>query len=164
MKKIIKTKNEAETLNVGKELGANFVGGEVVALYGDLGAGKTIFTKGLAQGLGYKKVITSPTFILMKVYNPDNSKIENFAHVDCYRVDSSEDLYGIGFNDYLGRKDTVMAIEWADKVGQRWQLPIGSRLLDAGGFKGRCRERSRNELLNSFSTTFDLRYFATLYC
>ncbi len=116
MKKIIKTKNEAETLNVGKELSASFVGGEVVALYGDLGAGKTIFTKGLAQGLGYKKVITSPTFILMKVYNPDNSKIENFAHVDCYRVDSSEDLYGIGFNDYLGREDTVMAIEWADKV------------------------------------------------
>lgn len=116
MKKSVKTKNEAETLNVGKELGASFKGGEVVALYGDLGAGKTIFTKGLAQGLGYKKVITSPTFVLMKVYGPDNSQIENFAHVDCYRVDSSEDLYGIGFNDYLGRKDTVMAIEWAEKV------------------------------------------------
>jgi tRNA threonylcarbamoyladenosine biosynthesis protein TsaE len=116
MKKSIKTKNEAETLNIGKELGASFKGGEVVALYGDLGAGKTIFTKGLAQGLGYKKVITSPTFVLMKVYNPDNPSIENFAHVDCYRVDSSEDLYGIGFNDYLGRRDTVMAIEWADKV------------------------------------------------
>ncbi|MBL7022023.1 tRNA (adenosine(37)-N6)-threonylcarbamoyltransferase complex ATPase subunit type 1 TsaE [Patescibacteria group bacterium] len=116
MKKSVKTKNEAETLNVGKELGASFKGGEVVALYGDLGAGKTIFTKGLAQGLGYKKVITSPTFVLMKVYGPDNPQIENFAHVDCYRVDSSEDLYGIGFNDYLGRKDTVMAIEWAEKV------------------------------------------------
>jgi len=116
MKKSIKTKNEAETLNVGKELGASFKGGEVVALYGDLGAGKTIFTKGLAQGLGYKKVITSPTFVLMKVYNPDNPNITNFVHVDCYRVDSSEDLYGIGFNDYLGRKDTVMAVEWAEKI------------------------------------------------
>lgn len=116
MKKGIKSKNEADTLNLGKDLASKFKGGEVVALVGELGAGKTVFTKGLAQGLGYKKVITSPTFVLMKVYNPDNPVIKNFVHVDCYRIDSSDDLYGIGFNDYLGRKDTVVAIEWAEKV------------------------------------------------
>jgi tRNA threonylcarbamoyladenosine biosynthesis protein TsaE len=116
MKNGIKTKNEAETLNLGKDLARQFKGGEVVALSGDLGAGKTIFTKGLAQGLGYKKVITSPTFVLMKVYNPDNAAVKNFVHVDCYRIDGEDDLYGIGFNDYLGRSDTVVAIEWAEKI------------------------------------------------
>ncbi|PJC01191.1 MAG: tRNA (adenosine(37)-N6)-threonylcarbamoyltransferase complex ATPase subunit type 1 TsaE [Candidatus Komeilibacteria bacterium CG_4_9_14_0_8_um_filter_36_9] len=116
MKRSEKSKNEAETLNIAKEMAGKFRGGEVIALTGDLGAGKTIFTKGLAQGLGYKKIITSPTFVLMKVYQPDNPVVTNFVHVDCYRIDSSEDLYGIGFNDYLGRADTVVAIEWAEKV------------------------------------------------
>jgi tRNA threonylcarbamoyladenosine biosynthesis protein TsaE len=116
MKRSEKSKNEAETLNIAKEMAGRFRGGEVIALTGDLGAGKTIFTKGLAQGLGYKKIITSPTFVLMKVYQPDNPVVTNFVHVDCYRIDSSEDLYGIGFNDYLGRADTVVAIEWAEKV------------------------------------------------
>jgi len=111
-----KTKNEAETLNLGKDLARQFKGGEIVALSGDLGAGKTVFTKGLAQGLGYKKVITSPTFVLMKVYSPDNPIVKNFVHVDCYRIDNEDDLYGIGFNDYLGRSDTVVAIEWAEKI------------------------------------------------
>ncbi|MFW0838044.1 MAG: tRNA (adenosine(37)-N6)-threonylcarbamoyltransferase complex ATPase subunit type 1 TsaE [Candidatus Komeilibacteria bacterium] len=125
MKQKHKSKNEAETLNLAKELAKNFKGGEVVALTGDLGAGKTVFTKGLAQGVGYKKVITSPTFVLMKVYHPDNLTVKNFVHVDCYRIDSSDDLYGIGFNDYLGRADTVVAIEWADKVSDLLQNKKG---------------------------------------
>lgn len=111
-----KSKNEADTLNIAKELARTFKGGEIVALSGDLGAGKTIFAKGLAQGLGYKKVITSPTFVLMKLYHPDNPVIKNFVHVDCYRIEDSDDLYGIGLNDYLSRPDTVVAVEWAEKV------------------------------------------------
>ncbi|MCR4280209.1 MAG: tRNA (adenosine(37)-N6)-threonylcarbamoyltransferase complex ATPase subunit type 1 TsaE [Candidatus Komeilibacteria bacterium] len=116
MEKKIKSRNEADTLNTAKKFVAEFTGGEVVALSGELGAGKTIFCKGLAQGLGYKKVITSPTFVLMKVYHPDHPVIKNFVHVDCYRVDSSDDLSGIGLGDYLKRNDTVVAIEWAEKV------------------------------------------------
>ena len=66
------TKSERETIQLGKKLSRNFRGGQTVALIGELGSGKTVLIKGMAQGLGIKKIITSPTFVLMKVYKIEN--------------------------------------------------------------------------------------------
>lgn len=112
------TKTEKQTFNLGKKIARSLKGGEVLALTGDLGAGKTIFTKGLAEGLGVKKIVTSPTFILMNVYNVRNQKseIKNLVHIDCYRLNDASELEDIGATEYFGQVDTVVIIEWAEKV------------------------------------------------
>lgn len=110
------SQSEKETQDIGFNLAKNLKGGEVVALMGNLGAGKTIFTKGLARGLGVKKIITSPTFILMKAYKIKHDKIENFIHVDAYRLKNERDLREIGLIDWLGKENSVVVIEWAEKV------------------------------------------------
>ncbi|MBL7141782.1 tRNA (adenosine(37)-N6)-threonylcarbamoyltransferase complex ATPase subunit type 1 TsaE [Patescibacteria group bacterium] len=123
------TQSERQTINLGKKLAQNFCGGEIIGLIGELGTGKTVFIKGLAQGLGIKKTITSPTFVLMKVYPISNqprskasllrgrqSAVKNFVHVDAYRLSSGKDLIDIGLKDWLGKSDTVTVIEWADRA------------------------------------------------
>jgi len=112
------TKSEQQTINLGKNLAKQFHGGEVAGLIGELGAGKTILIKGLALGLGIKKTITSPTFVLMKIY-PVNKKefnIKYFIHVDAYRLKSGQDLVDIGLNDWMNQPNTLTVIEWADRV------------------------------------------------
>ena len=96
-------------------------GGEVIGLIGNLGAGKTQFAKGLARGLRIKNRITSPTFVLMKVYKTHNSSaaadtIQNLIHVDAYRLDKNSDISSFGLNEYLGKKNAVVVIEWADRI------------------------------------------------
>lgn len=112
MKKI--TKSEAATIKLGKKFAKTLKGGEVVLLIGDLGAGKTTFVKGVAQGFGIKKNITSPTFILMKVYKVTNTKVQvkSLIHIDTYRGLSLADLENIGALEYFGRPDAVCLIEW----------------------------------------------------
>jgi tRNA threonylcarbamoyladenosine biosynthesis protein TsaE len=114
----ILTKSERETLNLGKKIAKNLKGGEVIGLIGELGAGKTVLIKGLVSGLGFKKTITSPSFVLMKIYQIDDlkSKIETVIHVDAYRLEKGKDLIDIGLMDYLEKPKTVTVIEWADKV------------------------------------------------
>jgi len=114
MKKVFK--NEKETLAFAERFAQKLRGGEVVALIGELGAGKTVFTKGIARGLGIKERVQSPTFLLMKIYNVKKQKIKNLVHVDAYRLNDVTGLVDIGILDWLGRADTVMVIEWADKV------------------------------------------------
>lgn len=117
MKKYV-SKSEKETQDIGLELAKNLKGGETFALSGNLGTGKTILTKGLARGLGVKKIITSPTFVLMKVYKIERGtgEMENFVHVDAYRLKTEKDLREIGLLDWLSKKDSVVVIEWAEKV------------------------------------------------
>jgi len=116
MKKII-TRSEKETINFGKKIGKNLKGKEVIGLIGELGAGKTILTKGIAQGLGIKKIIKSPSFIVMKIYKTEGkSGIKNFCHLDAYRILGEEDLIKIGVKDWLAKPKTVTVIEWADRV------------------------------------------------
>lgn len=111
----ITTKSEKQTINLGKNFVLGLKGGEVIGLIGELGAGKTVFIKGLAQGLGIKKIITSPTFVLMKVYKA-KGLIKHFCHVDAYRLKSAKDLIDIGIRDYLNKKNVITVIEWADQV------------------------------------------------
>jgi len=117
MSKII-THSEKETIKFAARLAKQLKGGEIIGLIGDLGAGKTVFVKGLAKGLGIKETITSPTFVLMKVYrlSLNQKKIKNLVHIDAYRIQSSEDIIAIGASEYWQRPDTITVIEWADKI------------------------------------------------
>ncbi len=112
------TISEKQTLKLGEKIACQLKGGEVLALIGELGTGKTVITKGIARFLGIKKYITSPTFVLMKLYKIQNSKlkIKNFLHIDAYRLNSGRDLLDIGLEDWFNRPDTVIVIEWAERV------------------------------------------------
>jgi tRNA threonylcarbamoyladenosine biosynthesis protein TsaE len=114
------TQTEIETKQIGKDLASKLNGGEVITLEGDLGAGKTTFVKGLAEGLGVKKEITSPTFTLMNVYklSADNSKLTALVHIDTYRLKNEQELLNIGVEDYLGTPETITVIEWPEKVAE----------------------------------------------
>jgi tRNA threonylcarbamoyladenosine biosynthesis protein TsaE len=113
----ITTNTEKETIEFAKELAKNLKGGEIIGLIGDLGAGKTVFSKGLAKGLGIKDMITSPTYVVMKVYDvPKHQSIKKLCHIDAYRLGSENDIEAIGAPEYLERKDTVTIIEWPDKI------------------------------------------------
>jgi len=118
MKKII-TKSDKETMKLGEKLAKRFRGGETIALTGDLGAGKTTLIKGIAMGLGIKKNITSPTFVLMKLYKPQtssNSSIKQLCHVDAYRINNGQELNDIGIMEYIDHPRTLTIVEWAEKV------------------------------------------------
>jgi len=109
--------SEKQTFNFAKKFSKKLTGGETIGLIGNLGAGKTIFTKGLAAGLAIKKNLTSPTFVLMKIYPvAKHRQIKLLAHLDAYRIKSAKDLVAIGVAEYFGRPDTVTVIEWADKI------------------------------------------------
>lgn len=105
-----------ETKKIGAELARTLTGGDIIILKGDLGAGKTAFTKGIAEGLGIEKEVMSPTFTLMSVYPVDHETIKELVHVDTYRLETYEDLIEIGIEEYLGRPDTLTIIEWPEKV------------------------------------------------
>jgi tRNA threonylcarbamoyladenosine biosynthesis protein TsaE len=115
MQEII-TKNEQETLNFALIFAKNLKGGEIITLSGELGAGKTLFTKGLALGLGVKKVVNSPTFVIMKIYPCSLKKIKQLVHIDAYRLESENDIINIGAVEYFGKKDTIVVIEWPEKI------------------------------------------------
>ena len=115
MREII-TNNISETEKAAKDLAKTFKGGEILALFGRLGVGKTVFVKAMAKALNISEVITSQTFVLMKVYDVNVERIKHFIHVDCYRLEGKEDLADIGLLDYLGVPQTVSVIEWADKI------------------------------------------------
>jgi len=111
--------SEKETFNFSKNFSKKITSGLTLGLVGNLGAGKTVFTKGLSAGLGIKKNITSPTFVLMKVYSVTGHKrIKLLAHIDAYRIKSANDLIAIGADEYFNRPHTLTVIEWADKIKQ----------------------------------------------
>lgn len=106
-----------ETRDIGKELARTLVGGDIVVLKGELGAGKTAFTKGIAEGLKIAKEVTSPTFTLMSVYPIENhATIKELVHVDTYRLETYEELLEIGIEEYLGKPNILTIIEWPEKV------------------------------------------------
>ena len=106
------TNSPAETESVGAALGKIIKPGTVIAYRGDLGAGKTAFTRGLAKGLGCSEIVTSPTYTIVNEYL--GGRIPLF-HFDMYRLRSSDDLFDIGWEDYLDRAG-VCAVEWSENV------------------------------------------------
>ena len=101
-----------ETEALGERLAARLRPGDVIAYTGDLGAGKTAFTRGLARGLGVADRVTSPTFTIVNEY--EGGRLPLF-HFDLYRMDSPEELFDIGWEDYLARGG-VCAVEWSEQV------------------------------------------------
>lgn len=120
----IKTSSARETIEAGKRIGAKLVGGDIIAFRGDLGAGKTTITRGIAMGLGLKDEVFSPTFALVNEYK--NSSGPSIYHFDMYRI-SSDELESIGFFDYLG-EDSIIIIEWSENIED--MLPKGSIIIE----------------------------------
>lgn len=111
MKTVFHSYSSNETENFGLQLGASLNPGDVVALFGNLGAGKTAFTRGLAKGMGFNGEVSSPTFALVHEY-PTNIPI---YHFDMYRITTWDDLYSTGFFDYLDMGG-VLVIEWSENI------------------------------------------------
>ena len=114
------TNSPAETEAVGAALAAKLSPGAVIAYRGDLGAGKTAFTRGLARGLGIQDPVTSPTYTIVNEYL--SGKMPLF-HFDMYRLRSADDLFDIGWDDYLERGG-VCAVEWSENVEDALEDPI----------------------------------------
>ena len=112
MIKIIETNQEKETYALGVEMGKMAKAGQVFTLVGDLGVGKTVFTKGLARGLEIEEPISSPTFTIVQVY--DDGRLP-FYHFDVYRIGDVEEMDEIGYEDYV-YGEGVSLIEWANLI------------------------------------------------
>jgi len=108
----ITTHSADETQALGQRLAKRLLPGDVIAYFGDLGAGKTALTRGIAQGLGVKDLVTSPTYTIVNEYL--TGRIPLF-HFDMYRLGSSDELFDIGWEDYLARGG-VCAVEWSENV------------------------------------------------
>ena len=111
MKYIFLSNSAIETENLARKFASKLKGNEVIAFYGDLGAGKTAFTRGVADFFGLKDEVSSPTFALVNEYSSEKAKI---YHFDMYRINTLEDLESTGFFDYLGRG--IILVEWSENI------------------------------------------------
>ena len=106
-----KTNTTKEMIVLGEKIASKLTGGDIILLQGELGAGKTTMSKGIAKGLEITDEIVSPTFTLMNVY--ENGKL---VHIDTYRLENADGLLEIGVEDYLGQADTITIVEWPEKI------------------------------------------------
>ena len=112
------SKSTSQTQKFAARLAKKLNPASVIALYGDLGAGKTTFVQGLAKGLGYRGKVFSPTFIFVRPYKLENKQIETLNHIDLFRVEKPTDLKTIGLEDFLNDKRAISVIEWPERVGE----------------------------------------------
>ena len=140
------TNSAQETEQVGQALGTRLLPGTVLAYEGDLGAGKTAFTRGLARGLGATEQVTSPTYTIVNEYL--TGRIPLF-HFDMYRLASADDLWDIGWEDYLERGG-VCAVEWSENVREAMEDAITVRIEKLG-------EESRKITITGGSCIEDFR-------
>ncbi len=127
MPKYITTLPE-QTFALGEKLAHKIKTGLILALIGDLGTGKTTFAQGLGAGLGLKELITSPSFIIMKVYPlPKHKFLQYFCHIDAYRLKNSQELKAVGALDYFIDPKALVLIEWAEKIKDI--LPKNSQII-----------------------------------
>lgn len=115
-------------MKIATDFAKTIRGGEVILLSGNLGAGKTVFVKGLAKALGVKDTVKSPTFNLMKCYrlavvSRQLSDVSEFCHMDAYRLNNLRDILDIGAEEYIGHKGAITIIEWAERAGGIENLP-----------------------------------------
>lgn len=129
------TNSEEETQKVAFDFAKELKAGDVVALYGDLGAGKTVFAKGIARGLGIKTKITSPTFIFQKTYKGTLL----LHHLDLYRAKSIKELQGLALDEIFS-DGVLVVVEWPDRLGEklpsnRWDVEITKQSENARRIK-----------------------------
>lgn len=106
------SKSAEETISIGESFSKKLFGGSIVALYGELGSGKTHFVKGVAKGLGIKKQITSPTFVISQQFK---GKDLTLIHFDLYRISNFSELEDLGWYDLINSKNIII-IEWPEKI------------------------------------------------
>jgi tRNA threonylcarbamoyladenosine biosynthesis protein TsaE len=111
--KTVISNSTLETIELGSRFAEGLTDNDIVSVYGELGAGKTQFIKGICSRLGVKQVVNSPTFIIVNEYSSD--KIGKIFHFDLYRIRSLDELYDIGFKDYIGIGGLIL-IEWPELV------------------------------------------------
>ena len=104
------TDSEDDTINMGIELSAYIEKGDIIALHGDLGSGKTTLTKGIMKGLEYTSPVTSPTYTLINEYN----SLKNVIHIDCYKESDLGIWISLGLNDYINNRNNIIIIEWPE--------------------------------------------------
>lgn len=124
------TRNSEGTIKLGEKIAKELLKArdseaKVVVLYGDLGSGKTTFVKGLARGLGIKRRVISPTFIIAREYQLRSPK--SFYHVDLYRISGKKDIEQLGLEELMSKASNIIAIEWGEKMGsllpaRRWDI------------------------------------------
>ncbi len=88
----------------------------ILALSGNLGAGKTTFLQGFAKGLGINEIVNSPTFVIMKSFKLQTSSFKKFYHFDCYRLENSQEILELGFREIIADPKNIVAIEWPEKI------------------------------------------------
>ena len=129
---IIETTNAEETFKLGVKIGEQARPGEIYTLNGDLGVGKTVFTQGVARGLGIEEPVNSPTFTIVQVY--EEGKMP-FYHFDVYRIGDIEEMEEIGYDDYFFGNG-VCLIEWADLIQELLPKQIISVTIEKNPEKG----------------------------
>ena len=108
---------EKKAYEIAKSLGsAGKSGATVIALYGDLGAGKTTFMQFFGRALGVTAKILSPTFVIEKIYKLENQNFDHLVHIDAYRLEDSNELEILGWSDIVKNPRNIVCIEWADRV------------------------------------------------
>lgn len=110
------TNSDKETKDLGRNFAKDIKLGDTLVFFGNLGSGKTTFIQGLAKGLGIEKRIISPTFIIVRHYNLHPNR--SFYHVDLYRTETKNDLLGLGLDQILKEKNSIVTIEWGEKLGE----------------------------------------------
>lgn len=134
MKKKFTTRSAKETAELGERLGSLINEKCVIAFMGDLGSGKTCFTSGLCKGLNYEGDVNSPTFALVNEYLGGRMPV---YHFDMYRIGSEEELYSIGFFDYL-EEQAVIVVEWSENI--EYSLPEDSIYVTFSNQNGNHRD------------------------
>ena len=110
------TNSAKEMGELAKNFATSLKKKSVIALYGNLGSGKTTFTQGFAQGLGINERVLSPTFVFIRSYQINGSNLSSFYHVDLYRLNSQKDVEAIGLKEVLANKKSIVVIEWPEKI------------------------------------------------
>lgn len=105
-----------DTKRLGMKIASQLSGGEVICLYGDLGAGKTTFVNGMVNYYLPETRVLSPTFIIVRHYLINHNNLRHFLHVDLYRLKNLPEIESLGLEDYLHKSDTIMAIEWPERM------------------------------------------------
>jgi tRNA threonylcarbamoyladenosine biosynthesis protein TsaE len=114
MKKVYITESAEETEQLGFDIGKNAVNGDVIAVTGELGTGKTALTRGIAEGMGITEDITSPTFSLMEIHEGEKT----LYHFDLYRIEDDREFNNLCFEEYW-ENDGISVVEWAERAGNR---------------------------------------------
>lgn len=124
--RVITSQSPADTEKAGEELAEYLKSGDIIAFFGGLGMGKTVFTRGLARGLGIDADVSSPTFSLINEYRGDEKRL---CHMDAYRLSGADELFETGFFDYV-ETGWIAAVEWSENLSLTAQFTVSFERVD----------------------------------